>query len=95
MNVLKVNNANVRMHLENFSKQYTFPDEIKFVQDGNGDWITSIENLQNIRYKGIRADFKEYLAANGIVVNVNSLKEALERWGDIIVHVPKPDNIQV
>lgn len=89
--VVRVNNATVRMHVENFTQQYTFPDVIKFVQDANGDWVTSVENFQNLKYSGVRADLKEYFAANGITTNVRSLKEALENWGTIIDYVKPPD----
>lgn len=86
--VVRVNNATVRGHIEAFTKQYTFPDIIQFVQDGNGAWVTSIENFQNLRYSGVRADLREYFLANGINTQVRSLKEALENWGVIIDYVP-------
>lgn len=76
------------MHIENFTEQYTFPDAVKFVQDGNGNWVTSVENFKNIRYTGIRADLRTYFLANGINTTVRSLKEALETWGTIIDYVP-------
>jgi hypothetical protein len=84
MIVIKVTNATVRGHIENFTQQYTFPHVIKFVRDGALNWVTSLENFQNIRYTGIRSDLKEYFAANGIQTNVRSLKEALEQWGEQI-----------
>lgn len=85
--VVRVNNAIVRGHIENFTRQYTFPDAIKFVQDGNGNWVTSVENFLNLKYSGVRQDLKEYFIANGIQTNVRSLKEALENWGVVIEHV--------
>lgn len=86
--VVTVANATVRGHLENFTNQYTFPDVIKFVQDGSGSWVTSVENFQNLRYTGVRQDLREYFIANGIQTTVRSLKEALEKWGVIIDYVP-------
>lgn len=88
--VLRVNNAAVRNHIENFTQQYTFPDVIKFVQDGAGNWVTSIENLENLRYKGIRSDIKEYLQAQGINNNFRSLREVLENYGVEIDYIPEP-----
>lgn len=90
--VVAVANATVRGHLENFTEQYTFPDVIKFVQDGSGNWVTSVENFQNLRYTGIRDDLRQYLADNGVQTTVRSLKEALEKWGVIIDYVAPEDN---
>lgn len=88
MTVIKVTNATVRGHIENFTNQYTFPHVIKFIRDGSSSWVTSLENFENIRYTGIRSDLKEYFATNGIQTNVRSLKEALEQWGELIQHTP-------
>jgi hypothetical protein len=85
--VLSLSNATVRMHIENFTAQYTFPDVIKFVQDGHGNWVTSVENFLNLKYTGVRQDLKQYFADNGIQTNVRSLKEALEKWGVIIDYI--------
>jgi hypothetical protein len=87
MRVVKVANAVVRGHIESFTLQYTKPDCIKFIQDGLGNWVTSVENFQNIRYVGIREDLREYLLNNGVQTTVRSLKEALERWGELIDYV--------
>lgn len=87
MKVIRVNNATVRRLIEEFTDQYTKPDAIKFVQDGNGAWITSPENIQNVRYTGIRQDFKQFLIANGVNTTITSLKEALETYGAVIDYV--------
>jgi len=91
LQVIRVNNATVRILIEQFTEQYCQPDAIKFVQDGAGNWITSVENFQNARYVGIREDFKQFLIVNGIQTNVRSLKEALEQYGTVINYVPVPD----
>lgn len=93
MKVVKVDSATVRTHIENFTAQYTFPNAIKFIQDGNGDWITSVENLLNLPYKEIRKDLKKYLNDNGITTDVDSLKKALETWGTVIDYVAPPEII--
>lgn len=90
MTVVRVDNATVRTHIENFTAQYTFPNAIKFVKDGNGNWITSVENLLNLPYTQIRQDLKQYLLSKGIVTDVDSLKKALERWGVVIDYVAPP-----
>jgi hypothetical protein len=90
MRVIRVNNATVRRLIEEFTDQYTKPDAIKFVQDGNGAWITSVENIQNIRYVGIRQDFKQFLIDNGVNTSTTSLKEALETYGANIEYVQPP-----
>lgn len=94
MSVIRVNNATVRRLIEEFTDQYTKPDAIRFVQDGNGDWITSTENIQNIRYVGIRQDLKQFLIANGVQTNITSLKEALQTYGAVVEYVPKPEVIE-
>lgn len=88
--VVRADNAIVRGYIEAFTSQYTFPDAIRFVQDGNGNWVTSVENFLNIKYSAIRQDFKKYLKDNGIVTEVDSLKKALETWGVAIEHVAPP-----
>jgi hypothetical protein len=85
--VVTVADAIVRWHIENFTAQYTFPDVIKFVQDGLGNWVTSVENFQGVRYVTVREDLKQYFLDNGITTDVRSLKEALEKWGLIIDYV--------
>ena len=87
--VVRVNNATVRGHIENFTRQYTFPDVIKFIQDGASVWVTSVENFQTLRYTNVRDDLREYLITNGVQTSVRSLKEALETWGAIIDYTPK------
>lgn len=98
LRVVKVTNTTVQNLIEQFTEQYTDPDVIKFVQDGNGDWITSRENFQNIRYIGIRSDLKQFLRDNGIsltqVQDINSLKDALQKWGQIIDYVPRVDSLE-
>lgn len=86
--VIKVTNAKARTLIEQFTRQYTLPDVIEFNQDGAGNWVTSIENLENIRYKGIRQDFKQFLRDNGVNANVNSIKEALQNYSTLIDYVP-------
>lgn len=87
MKVVRVDNATVRGHIENFTAQYTFPNAIVFVQDGSGNWVTSVENFLNLPYMELRDDLKQYLADNGIQTNVRSLKAALTKWGVIIDYV--------
>lgn len=89
--VIRVNNATVRFHIERFTEQYTFPDVIKFVQDGNGNWITSIENLENARYVGIRNDLIQYMRDNNITTTAKSIRELLQNFGAQIDYV-KPAN---
>jgi len=91
--VIRVNNATARRLIEEFTEQHTKPDVIKFVQDGNGAWITSVENFQNVRYVGIRQDFRQFLIANGINTTITSLKEALQTYGTVIDYVKPPDTI--
>lgn len=49
MTVLEVSEEKVRVILEQFSERCG-QDRIKFVQDGNGRWITSLENLSNPKF---------------------------------------------
>ena len=92
--VIRVNNATVRMHIERFTQQYTFPDVIQFVQDANGNWITSIENLENFKYVGIRQDLIEYMRDNGIQTTAKSLREVLQNFGAQIDYVKPGEPIE-
>lgn len=86
--VIRVNNATARRLITEFTQQNTFPDVIEFVKDGNGAYVTSVENIQNVRYVGIRQDFRQFLIANGINTTITSLKEALQTYGAVIDYVP-------
>lgn len=91
MAVLKCTNATVRTLINEFTKQYTFPHVIEFIQDGNGDWITSLENLQNVRLIADKANLKQFLSDNGVNVNVKNLKEVLENYCTVVPYVAPPD----
>lgn len=90
LKVVRVNNATVRSLIEEFTTANCVPHAIKFVQDGNGAWITSVENLQTLKYTEIRQDFKQFLISRGIVTTITSLKEALETYGVVIDYVSPP-----
>lgn len=59
----------------------------KVIRVNNGDWVTGVENLQNIRYVGIREDFQTFLIARGINTNIQSLKEALDQYGTVVDYI--------
>lgn len=40
----------VRTALENYTMAQTYPDVIRFQQDGNGEWITSVETIADAKY---------------------------------------------
>lgn len=88
MNVVHVNNATVRGHLENFTQQYCFPHVIKFVRDGSGKWVTSIESVQDAKLNTTKADLRQYLIDNGLNVNLRTVREVLETHGTIIEYTP-------
>ena len=94
MKVIKVTNQKVRRLIEEFTAQYTHPDVIVFVLDGAGNFITSAECLEDIRYKGIREDLRTFLRDNGINTNVRSIKEALQNYGQVIDYVPVPPDLE-
>lgn len=91
MKVIKITNAKVRGLIEQFTFQYTYPDIIVFVLDGLGNRITSVECLEDVRYKGIRNDLRQFLRDNGIITNITSIKEALQTYGELIDYVPIPE----
>lgn len=84
MNVVHVNNAVVRGHIENFTMQYCFPHIIVFVRDGSTRWVTSIESVQDAKSNITKADLRQYLVDNGLNVNLSTVREVLETYGAII-----------
>jgi hypothetical protein len=90
--VLMVSNATVRNLIQQFTAQYTFPDIIVFVQDGNNNWIVGRQNLINLKYVATRSELKAFLTANGITQQqaqgINSLKDAFNKWAVKIAYVP-------
>lgn len=74
MAVLRVSNSGQRTAIENYTLNQTFPDIIIFLQDGNGDWITSTETLSDAKYN-----------RPGHVSNVIT---RLTQHGEIIEYVP-------
>jgi hypothetical protein len=88
MNVVHVNNAVVREHLENFTALYCFPHIIVFVLDGSTRWVTSIESVQDAKLNTTKADLRQYLADNGLNVNLSTAREVLETYGTLIEYTP-------
>ena len=88
--VLKCTNAKVRGLIEQFSLENTFPNVIRFEQDGNSDWITSVENLQNAKLIADKENLKQFLLDNGINVNVKNLKEVLQNYCTVVPYVAPP-----
>lgn len=76
MAVLRVSNSGQRTAIENYTLNQTFPDIIVFLQDGNGDWITSTETLADVKYN------REAHVANVI--------QRLTQHGEVIDYVPPP-----
>jgi hypothetical protein len=93
MKVIKVTNAKIRRLIEEFTAQYTRPDVIIFVNDGAGNFITSVESLEDLRYKVSREDLRTFLRANGINTNIRSIREALQTYGEVIDFIPVPPEI--
>lgn len=91
MKVIRVNNATARALIEEFTNTYTKPDVIKFVQDGAGNWVTSVECLQAVRFSADRQDVKTFLESRGINNNHKSLKDVLQQYGTQIDYVPLPE----
>lgn len=88
MNVVHVNNAVVRGHLEKFTMQYCFPHIIVFVRDSSTRWVTSIESVQDAKLNTTKADLRQYLVDNGLNVNLSTVREILETYGAIIEYTP-------
>lgn len=96
MNVLRCNNAKIRDLIERFTLENCKPHCIVFVQDGNGDWITNIENLKNIRLITDKENLKTFLSDNGIQKNVRNIKEVLTDYCEVIPYVkPKLSDYEV
>ena len=89
--IVQVNNPQVRSSIEEYSQQNTFPDVIKFVQDGgNGGtaWVTSVENFTNGKFSSTRINLKSFFESRGISNNANAVKDILETHGSVRTHMP-------
>ena len=94
MNVIRVNNATVRGHIEAYTLQYCFPSTVKFIDTPSG-FITSIESLQNAKLNGSRKSLKQYIIDNGITVpdGINNFRDILEKYGTIIDYTPPVEEL--
>jgi ribosomal protein L4 len=48
--VIRIDDEKTRNMIELYSNLYCYPDVVKFIQDGNGNWVMSTENLANPKY---------------------------------------------
>jgi hypothetical protein len=53
MQVIKLDSEIVRAQIEAYTATNSYPDEIRFVQDGNGNWIITEAILGNPKFEGI------------------------------------------
>lgn len=92
--VIKVDNAKVRQMIEAYTELHCKPDVVKFVQDGAGNWITSVENIDNIRFnsKAGTNQLKTFLVANQEASdNSESIVELIVKYGVEVEYVPLPE----
>jgi hypothetical protein len=109
MSVIRVTDPIARDVIERFTLQYCKPDAVKFIQDGNGDWITSVENLQNKRYTfektlttqtrttvetKLREEVKREPTLTVRDNEYTNLADLLQRYGEVIDYVPVPDTLE-
>jgi hypothetical protein len=84
-------------------------DKIEFNQDGNGDWVTSVENLQNKRFTfektlttetrttvetKLREEVKREPTLTVRDNEYTNLADLLQRYGEVIDYVPVPDTLE-
>lgn len=108
MSVIRVTDPRARDVIERFTQQYCKPDAIVFVLDGNGDWITSVENFQNKRFtfeKTLTTETRttietklreEVKRESTLTVRDNeytNIADLIQKYGQVIEHVPVPDTL--
>jgi hypothetical protein len=87
--VIKVDDPKVRALVELYTERYCKPDQIKFVLDGAGNWIMSVENMSNPKYinpdPNITAGFT---SEHNTTKPFKNLVEVIEQYGVEIEYIP-------
>jgi hypothetical protein len=102
--VIRVSDPKHRAIIEQFTLENCQPHAIKFVQDGNGDWITNIENLNNERFtfkeskRGateavLQLKLSAELSKEGL--NAQHIADMLTKYGEPIDYVPVKEVVEV
>lgn len=102
--VIRVNDEKARIIIEQFTAEHCKPHAVKFVQDGNGDWVTSLENFQNPRFTfsklaptKTKAEVETLLKTEvqkELAVQDNeysNIADLIQLYGEIIDYVPLPE----
>jgi hypothetical protein len=55
MIILVIDNSELRLQIETFTKQYCFPDIIRFLQDKEGSWFLVQSTIENPKFESIKA----------------------------------------
>lgn len=104
MKVLTISDPKVRSVIEQFTEQNCKPDVVKFIQDGNGNWITAPENLLNKKFTFEKVVKGETTESIRIKLSTETTKESLQssvsiadlidKYAVLIDYVPVPDVIE-
>lgn len=104
--VYTIADETVRALIERYSAANCGPNRIKFVKDGNGQWIVGQEVLSDHRYtfeKVIKGETRETLRTklqteitrDQITVNGElNIAELIRQYGTLIEHVPIRETLE-
>jgi hypothetical protein len=82
MKVIQVDNERARQLIELYTAEFCFPDVIKFVQDGAGNWVMSMENLTNDKFVNPDKDLlAKFLLDNLVSEQFKSITEVITKYG--------------
>jgi hypothetical protein len=100
MKVIRVNSEKVRFLIEEYSRKYTFPDLIQFVQDGAGNYIVGTSVLDPLMGKRYVREDKQKLEAEATLTKtvltkstdeLDSIAKLIIEYGEEIDYIPLPD----
>lgn len=77
MKVLTCNDINLRNFIESWTQKDTFPHVIKFIEDADGNFVTSLENLSNPVFKKLDSKFKSALQKVDALKTMDSIDKCL------------------
>jgi hypothetical protein len=101
MSVIRVTDPKARKVIEDFTDLHTRPDVIRFVQDGNGDWIVGEEVLSDLKFifdkvnlgetkETVEAKLKVEVKKELIIKDdeYSHVTDLLQKYGEVIDYVP-------
>ena len=87
--VIKIDDLKTRNLLELYTEMFCKPDEIKFHQDGLGQWVMSTENLTNWKYLNPDPEKRDkFIIDYAVSQPFKNIVEVINFYGVEIDYVP-------